>query len=218
MPPLAWGMDPLLHTSGGNMQSSGRSVLVWSETSYFTSKPSSPFWSMSRPVMSGKDREATCRRIRWLTMITAHLTTFRASLPLCLPARLTDISLTASAPAAPPSWLPHSRGPPPVDPHQAHNKHLLPGNTGPGSPSPQTSGLLGYKHPRGSAYWDPSVKSPHSSTAPCLCGVLPALRQPPALLSWPLPLSPPPDTPIWELGACQGLPRHLSPPLLPSGA
>ena len=96
------------------MQSSGRSVLVWSETSYFTSKPSSPFWSVSRPVMSGKDREATCGRIRWLTMITAHLTTFRASPPLCLPPRLTDINLTASAPAAPPSWLPHSRGPPPV--------------------------------------------------------------------------------------------------------
>lgn len=104
------------------------------------------------------------------------------------------------------------------DPHQAHSKHLLPGNTGPGSHSPQTSGLLGYEHPHGSAYWDHSVKSPHSSTAPCLCGVLPALRQPPALLSWPLPLSPPPDTPIWELRACQGLPGHLSPPLLPSGA
>lgn len=118
--------------------------------------------------MSGKDREAACGRRRWLTMMTAHLTTFRASLPLRLPPRLTDISLTASAPAAPPSWLPHSRGPPPVDPHQAHSKRLLPGNTGPGSPSPQTSCLSGYEHPRGSAYWDPSVKSPHCPTAPSL--------------------------------------------------
>lgn len=54
-------------------------MLVWSETSYFTSKPSSPFWSVFRPVMSGKDREATCGRMRWLTMMTAHY--FRAAPP-----------------------------------------------------------------------------------------------------------------------------------------
>ena len=53
-------------------------MLVWSETSYFTSKPSSPFWSVFRPVMSG-DREATCGRMRWLTMMIAHY--FRAAPP-----------------------------------------------------------------------------------------------------------------------------------------
>lgn len=70
----------------------------------------------------------------------------------------------ASVPAAPPSWLPHSRGPPPVHRHQAHSKRLLPCNTVLGSPSPQTSCLLGYKHPCGSACWDPSVKSPQSDS------------------------------------------------------
>ena len=70
----------------------------------------------------------------------------------------------ASVPAAPPSWLPHSRGPPPVHRHQAHSKHLLPCNTVLGSSSPQTSCLLGYEHPHGSAYWDPSVKSPQSDS------------------------------------------------------
>lgn len=70
---------PCSTTSGGNTQSSRRSVLVWTETSYFTSKPSSPFWSVFRPVMSGKDREATCGRMRWLTMMIAHY--FRAAPP-----------------------------------------------------------------------------------------------------------------------------------------
>lgn len=70
----------------------------------------------------------------------------------------------ASVPAAPPSWLSHSRGPPPVYHHQAHSKHLLPCNMVLGSSSPQTSYFLGYEHPHGSAYWDPSVKSPQSDS------------------------------------------------------
>lgn len=68
-------------TFGGNTQSSRRSVLVWSEINYFTSKPSSPFWSVFRPVMSGKNREARYGKMKWLTMMTAHSVTFRGTVP-----------------------------------------------------------------------------------------------------------------------------------------